>query len=70
MASSFHVNQRLSLDGSLSTIRYIGSVEGTKGEWLGVEWDDVIRGKHNGIHNGHKYFKCKSSFAADIPFNH
>ncbi|KAL4742495.1 hypothetical protein BDV11DRAFT_12320 [Aspergillus similis] len=52
------VNQRRSYDGNLCTIRYVGKVEGTSGEWLGVEWDDPTRGKHSGQHNGVRYFTC------------
>jgi tubulin-specific chaperone E len=59
MASDFIVGTRLSFDGALCTIRYVGEVEGTKGVWLGVEWDDPARGKHNGSHKGRRYFDCK-----------
>jgi hypothetical protein len=34
------VGQRRSFDGHLCTIRYVGTVQGTSGDWLGVEWDD------------------------------
>ncbi|KAI5302418.1 hypothetical protein KEM56_000716, partial [Ascosphaera pollenicola] len=54
------VGSRLSYDGSLCTVRYIGDVQGTKGQWLGVEWDDPTRGKHAGEHNGVQYFTCRS----------
>ncbi|KAF3932314.1 hypothetical protein ABW19_dt0207700 [Dactylella cylindrospora] len=57
--SGFYINQRLSYDSQLCTVRYIGEVKGTKGEWLGVEWDDASRGKHSGANNGVKYFECK-----------
>ncbi|KAL1964702.1 hypothetical protein VTN77DRAFT_6728 [Rasamsonia byssochlamydoides] len=60
MSQNFYEGQRLSFDGALCTVRYIGEVEGTKGDWLGVEWDDPTRGKHSGEHKGVKYFKCKS----------
>ncbi|CAO1639011.1 unnamed protein product [Sympodiomycopsis kandeliae] len=40
------------------TIRYVGPVTGTKGTWLGVEWDLDNKGKHNGTHNGVTYFTC------------
>ena len=30
------------------------------GEWVGVEWDDSSRGKHNGEHDGVQYFTCRS----------
>ncbi|KAI1007369.1 hypothetical protein K3495_g847 [Podosphaera aphanis] len=43
------------------TIRYIGNVDGFSGLWLGVEWDDVSRGKHDGSLQGKRYFKCLSS---------
>lgn len=26
--------------------------------WIGVEWDEVNRGKHNGTVGGHCYFTC------------
>ncbi|KAL4942686.1 hypothetical protein BDV06DRAFT_191637 [Aspergillus oleicola] len=52
------LNQRRSYDGNLCTIRYVGKVEGTSGEWLGVEWDDPTRGKHSGQHQGVRYFTC------------
>ncbi|KKK16211.1 hypothetical protein AOCH_003715 [Aspergillus ochraceoroseus] len=50
------VNQRRSYNGDLCTIRYVGKVDGTAGEWLGVEWDDPTRGKHSGKHQGVNYF--------------
>jgi hypothetical protein len=58
MSADFYIGKRLSYDGRLCTIRYYGEVQGTKGEWLGVEWDDPTRGKHAGEHQGVKYFDC------------
>lgn len=29
------------------------------GLWLGVEWDNPERGKHNGTHEGVQYFTCR-----------
>ncbi|KAL5373400.1 hypothetical protein DPSP01_012758 [Paraphaeosphaeria sporulosa] len=58
MATKFYIGKRLSYDDQLCTVRYIGEVKGTKGEWLGVEWDDPIRGKHSGEHGGIRYFEC------------
>ncbi|XP_021574185.1 LOW QUALITY PROTEIN: tubulin-specific chaperone E-like [Carlito syrichta] len=29
------------------------------GPWLGVEWDNAERGKHDGSHEGTVYFKCR-----------
>lgn len=58
MAADFSPGQRRSYSGAPCTVRYIGHVHGTKGQWLGVEWDDPQRGKHDGSHNGVKYFDC------------
>ena len=52
------VYNRLSLKGQACTVRYVGTVTDKPGEWLGVEWDDANRGKHNGEHEGVKYFEC------------
>ena len=55
-----YLGQRISFDGQLCTVRYIGPVKNTKkGDWLGVEWDDPSRGKHDGSHEGEQYFQCR-----------
>lgn len=56
-----YLGQRRSYGGALCTIRYRGPLSGTKGEWLGVEWDDPTRGKHDGKHNDQRIFQCLSS---------
>ncbi|OCK78795.1 RNI-like protein [Lepidopterella palustris CBS 459.81] len=68
MAAQFYNGKRLSFDGQLCTVRYYGAVKGTKGEWLGVEWDDPERGKHSGENGGIRYFEClsKSSTAGSF----
>ncbi|CAN9089332.1 hypothetical protein CC77DRAFT_1093500 [Alternaria alternata] len=58
MATNIYIGKRLCFDARLCTVRYYGTVEGTKGEWLGVEWDEPTRGKHSGEHNGTRYFTC------------
>ncbi|KAF2631912.1 tubulin-specific chaperone E [Macroventuria anomochaeta] len=63
MATDIYIGKRLSFDGQLCTVRFRGAVEGTKGEWLGVEWDNPTRGKHSGEHQGHRYFECLSTHA-------
>ncbi|MCJ1340920.1 hypothetical protein MMC09_006216 [Bachmanniomyces sp. S44760] len=60
MTDKYYVGRRMSYDGALCTVRFNGEIKGTKGDWLGVEWDDVERGKHSGEHQGVKYFKCES----------
>ena len=59
MPQDFHLGQRISFEAALCTVRYIGTVEGASKEWLGVEWDDRTRGKHDGEHNGKRYFSCE-----------
>ncbi|KAL2395462.1 hypothetical protein ABEF95_000620 [Exophiala dermatitidis] len=60
-SSEPYIGQRRSYGGALCTVRYIGTLANTKGEWLGVEWDDVSRGKHDGQHEGRRIFHCLSS---------
>ena len=50
------VGVRIQVNLVFATIRFIGPVDSSKGEWLGVEWDDPTRGKHDGSHNGKRYF--------------
>jgi tubulin-specific chaperone E len=63
-----HIGQRLSFDGALCTVRYIGPLSGLKGEWLGVEWDNPSRGKHNGQHQGQQVFSCLSNSPTTASF--
>lgn len=60
--------RRLVFDGALCTVRYKGPLEGTSGEWLGVEWDDPLRGKHNGTHKGKAIFQCLSASSTAASF--
>ncbi|KAL1420062.1 hypothetical protein MTO96_024647 [Rhipicephalus appendiculatus] len=53
------VGTRVSCDGHYGVVRYCGPVVDTKGTWLGIEWDDPYRGKHNGCHKGVQYFPHK-----------
>lgn len=53
-----YVGKRVSYNGKLCTVRYVGSLPG-KGDWLGVEWDNPTLGKHDGCYEGSRYFSCK-----------
>uniref|UniRef100_A0A8D0HNV8 Tubulin-specific chaperone E n=1 Tax=Sphenodon punctatus TaxID=8508 RepID=A0A8D0HNV8_SPHPU len=53
------VGRRILCDGDYATVRYVGAVPPTTGLWLGVEWDNPHRGKHNGNHEGTQYFSCR-----------
>uniref|UniRef100_A0A4W4DTQ4 Tubulin-specific chaperone E n=1 Tax=Electrophorus electricus TaxID=8005 RepID=A0A4W4DTQ4_ELEEL len=51
--------RRLTCEGERATVRYVGPVPPTTGSWLGVEWDNPERGKHDGSHEGVRYFTCR-----------
>lgn len=53
------VGTRFSQGPHRGTVRYVGEVPSTRGIWLGVEWDDAGRGKHDGTHDGVRYFACR-----------
>lgn len=53
------VGTRVSIAEYICTIKYVGNVDNTQGIWLGVEWDDPARGKHNGTKDGKQYFECR-----------
>lgn len=63
-----YIGLRRSYGGALCTVRYYGPLTGTKGEWLGVEWDDPSRGKHDGKHEGEQIFTCLSSISTAASF--
>ena len=44
---------------SRGTVRWVGQVAGRSGTWIGVEWDDASRGKHDGTFEGQRYFTCE-----------
>lgn len=54
------VGSRLQVDKHSATVRYIGEVAGRDGIWVGLDWDDASRGKHDGSYNGRSYFACTS----------
>ena len=53
------VGTRVECDGFRGTVLFVGEVPPTKGNWLGVEWDDPSRGKHSGSHEGIQHFMTK-----------
>lgn len=66
--ADIYIGQRRSYAGALCTVRYHGPLSKTKGEWLGVEWDDPSRGKHNGQHEGQQMFQCVSPSSTAASF--
>ncbi|KAM4772644.1 tubulin-specific chaperone E [Rhinophrynus dorsalis] len=53
--------RRVICDGEYGTVHFVGNVPPTPGLWIGVEWDNHLRGKHDGTHEGVKYFSCSHS---------
>ncbi|CAO1635967.1 unnamed protein product [Jaminaea pallidilutea] len=48
------------------TVRFEGQVHGTKGTWLGVDWDQPDAGKHDGEYKGVRYFKAHAALSASF----
>lgn len=59
--ADIRLGQRLQIGKDRATVRYIGPVDGQSGDWVGLEWDDHARGKHDGCVNGRRYFICTST---------
>ncbi|XP_040320812.1 tubulin-specific chaperone E isoform X1 [Herpailurus yagouaroundi] len=53
------IGRRVEVNGEHATVRFSGVVPPVAGLWLGVEWDNPARGKHDGSHEGIVYFKCR-----------
>ena len=54
----FEIEERIAdKEGNLGRVGYIGVIEGHDPAvvWIGVEWDDVKRGRHDGSYNGVRY---------------
>lgn len=43
-------------DGRIGTVKFMGSTEFAKGDWIGLELAEEFKGKHNGTVEGTKYF--------------
>lgn len=55
------IGDRIEVGGDRGMISYIGAVEGYDGEWVGIDWDNPERGKHDGAVKGKRYFQASSS---------
>lgn len=49
----------------IGTVRYLGTVQGHEGAWVGVEWD-TDEGRHDGSVNGVRYFETKSPLSGSF----
>ncbi|KAH6775182.1 tubulin folding cofactor E / Pfifferling [Perilla frutescens var. hirtella] len=69
----FRVGQRVHFTGQprrIGTVKYVGPVEGFSGDWVGVEWDADGEGKHDGSHNGVRYFAARGPNTASFVRSH
>ena len=60
-------------NNSAGIVRYFGELqhEGKPAEkelWVGLEWDEDGRGKHNGTVKGYKYFECSQNKGSMIKY--
>ncbi len=65
--ASLAVGSRLQIGRDRASIRYVGPIEGQVGDWVGLEWDDPARGKHDGSTGGRQYFTCVHSRTPSYP---
>lgn len=63
---NIHLDARVKIQGFYGTIKYVGSVENHPGIWVGVEWDDVSRGKHDGVVNNIRYFQTSHPYSGSM----
>ncbi|XP_063779291.1 kinesin-like protein KIF13A isoform X3 [Pseudophryne corroboree] len=52
-------------DNKFGTVRYIGTVDFSRGVWVGVELH-VQLGKHDGTVKGKEYFRCKPKYGVFV----
>lgn len=50
----FHIGQRIQVGQHRASVRYVGTVKGQEGKWIGLDWDDAARGKHDGSLDGER----------------
>nr|CAH8831114.1 unnamed protein product [Trichobilharzia regenti] len=54
------IGRRVVHEEYFGTICYVGQLPNSKDIWLGIDWDDSSRGRHDGSYNGIRYFQSKS----------
>ncbi|KAH8413645.1 hypothetical protein KR222_002538 [Zaprionus bogoriensis] len=62
----YPLGTRIKIGNNYGTVKYVGEVCGHAGTWLGIEWDDGLRGKHNGAIDGKRYFQTQSPTAGSF----
>lgn len=64
----FTIGQRVHSVGDshrIGSVKYVGTIEGYSGEWVGVDWDNGDW-KNDGSVNGVRYFQAKSDKSASF----
>lgn len=51
------LGSRVQIANCKATVKYVGEVQSQKGVWIGLDWDDVARGKNDGSTGGQSYFQ-------------
>ena len=59
LISESDIGRRCCCGEDYGVVRFIGDVDDSVGKWVGIEWDKVERGKHNGSLKGKQYFVCE-----------
>ena len=69
------VGRKILFNNSSGIVRYFGTLQhqgapaNAKDElWIGIEWDEANRGKHNGTVNGFTYFTCPDNKGSMIKY--
>ena len=61
------IGLRVELNDQIGIVKYVGPVHKEKMKptdiFLGIEWEDPSRGKHNGTVDGYEYFKTTDKYA-------
>ncbi|XP_014259929.1 tubulin-specific chaperone E [Cimex lectularius] len=60
------VGSRIQVGDQRGTVLFVGPVPPTKGLWLGIDWDDPRRGKHDGVYDGVRYFQARYSTSGSL----
>ena len=57
------LNTRVELNDQIGMVKYVGKLKHKEDPslWVGVEWEDPSRGKHNGTVEGVEYFKTTNN---------
>lgn len=63
MLDATFIDRKIEIKNNIGSIRYIGPLLHKEDSdiWIGIEWDDTSRGKHNGSVDNIQYFTCKGN---------